>query len=99
MQVWTDFDGAILEVSPAAASLLNVAAPGLARRAFYLFFGGDRHKALRALDLAVRGESETFDALLRPREKQVIQVRVALEPAPPEAVLWTLTRMDGGPHQ
>ncbi|MBA2257554.1 MAG: hypothetical protein H0W18_01525 [Acidobacteria bacterium] len=91
MKVWTDYNGAILEVSPQAAETLNVAARSLAKRPFYLFFTGDRHLALRALDLAVRGQPETFDGLLHPREKKYIQVRVALEPAPPEAVLWTIT--------
>jgi hypothetical protein len=93
MRVWTNFDGAILEVTPAAAELLNVAARGLTRRPFYQFFRDDRHKALRALDLAARGESDAFSAQLQPREKKVVQVRVVLEPAPPDAVLWTLTPM------
>lgn len=91
MKVWTDYDGAILEVSPRAAEALNVAPRSITKRPFYLFFNGERHLALRALDLAVRGQSETFDGLLQPREKKNIQVRVALEPAPPEAVLWTIT--------
>jgi hypothetical protein len=91
MKVWTDYDGAILEVTPQAAATLNVAARRLAKRPFYLFFNGDRHRALEALAGAVRGQSGTFDGLLQPREKKVIQVRVTLEPAPPEGVLWTVT--------
>ena len=91
MQVWTDFDGAILEVTPAAAQLLNVAPPGLTKRAFYLFFRDDRHKALRALDHAASGTPDSFSGSLQPREKGVVHVKVALEPAPPDAVLWTLT--------
>jgi PAS domain-containing protein len=91
LKVWTDYDGAILEISPRAAAMLNVAARSLTKRPFYLFFNGDRHRALKALDLAVRGQAETFDALLRPRERKFIQVRITLEPAPPEAILWTIT--------
>ena len=91
MKVWTDYDGAILEVSPGAAETLNVAARSLAKRPFYLFFNGDRHLALKALDLAARGQAESFEGQLQPREKKPISVRVTIEPAPPEAVLWTFT--------
>ena len=91
MKVWTDYDGGILEITPAAAAALNVAARSLTKRPFYLFLNGDRQRALRALDLAARGEGDTFSAQLQPRERKVIQVRIALEPAPPEAVLWTIT--------
>ena len=91
MKVWTDYDGAILEVSPRAAEALNVAPRSITKRPFYLFFNGGRHRALSALDLAVRGHAETFDGLLHPRERDIIPVRVTLEPAPPEAVLWTIT--------
>src|SRR5687767_3696578 len=98
MKVWTDYDGAILEVSPLAAETLNVAPRAVTKRPFYLFFNGDRHRALKALDLAARGQAETFDGLLQPREKKNIPVRVTLEPAPPEAVLWTITLVsENGP--
>ena len=91
LKVWTDYDGGILEISPAAAAALNVAARSLTKRPFYLFFSGDRHRALRALDLAVRGQGDTFSAQLKPRERKVIHVQITLEPAPPEAILWTIT--------
>ena len=91
MKVWTDYDGGILEISPAAAAALNVAARNLTKRPFYLFFSGDQHRALTALDLAVRGQGDTFSAQLQPRERKVIPVLITLEPAPPEAVLWTIT--------
>jgi hypothetical protein len=90
MKVWTDHDGAILEVSPAAAELLNVAPSSLTRRAFYLYFNANRHSALRALGLAGQGETDAFDGVLQPREKNAVSVRVSLEPAPPNAVLWTI---------
>ena len=41
LKVWTDYDGGILEISPAAAAALNVAARSLTKRPFYLFFSGD----------------------------------------------------------
>ena len=91
MKVWTDYNGAILEISALAAETLNVAPRSITKRPFYLFFNSDRHRALTALDVAVRGQAETFEGLLQPREKKVIPVRVTLEPAPPEAVLWTIT--------
>jgi hypothetical protein len=92
MKVWTDHDGAILEISAAAAELLNVAPSSLTRRAFYLYFNGHRHAPLRALGLAGQGETGVFDGVLQPREKkQGVHVRVTVEPAPPNAVLWTIS--------
>ena len=91
MKVWTDYEGGILEISPAAAAALNVAARSLTKRPFYQFFSSDRHRALKALDLAVRGQGDTFHAQLQPREREVIHAQITLEPAPPEAILWTIT--------
>ena len=66
----------------------------LTKRPFYLFFSGDRHRALRALDLAVRGQGDTFSAELKPRERKVIHVKITLEPAPPRPFCGRSRRCD-----
>ena len=91
--VWTDSEGRILDVTPSAASLLNVSSAALKlQRQISPFFVRDRLLILRRLDEAARGHSGTVQTVLRPRERRPMPMLVHLLPEAeaPGLVRWEL---------
>ena len=95
----TDVIGTITHANLAAASLFNVAAPRLRGRPLTLFFQRERRQVSRAIDYAGRGHCEQLHAILHPRERRAVRVRVAADPIVPigRSIRWTITRIPTDP--
>jgi DNA-binding response OmpR family regulator len=89
----TDRSGYILDVSPAAAHLLNITASHLRRRQLVVFFAADRMTWHATLSAAQSGHVEHRVGVLRPRDKRPVDVEVTVRAAAdrpePDALLWT----------
>ena len=76
--VITDPAGDILEVSAAAAEMLNFSAMHLRQRSLLLFFNADRPEWHRLLRLAAAGQLVERSGAVRPRNRRARVVHVEL---------------------
>lgn len=88
----TDRAGIIVEVTVAAALLLNVTSRGLARhpRPLALFFDGGRDAICAALRAAGPETSPRLLGMLRPRERSPRPVALTVQEAAEGYLEWTL---------
>jgi CheY-like chemotaxis protein len=93
--VRTDFAGLILSMNPEASRLLNISSRGRGVRSILPFFQTERTRIANGMPAAVGGQALLIDALVRPRQRKPVPVRLDLSVVPEEQMLqWVLETAD-----
>lgn len=93
--VRTDFAGLILSMNAEASRLLNISSRGRGVRSILPFFQTERTRIANGMPAAVGGQALLIDALVRPRQRKPVPVRLDLSVVPDEQMLqWVLETAD-----
>lgn len=93
----TDHTGVVLDMNPAAATLLNTAPRFVAGRQFCLFVDGNRPDVLRVLlDVQRSGDTQQISVTIRPRERAPLDAMLLVaQNTPDELLLVVNVQADG----